>query len=97
MSQKESVHGTPEGCYFRSFQWEYDGFKFTCPAVTEAIKGKLKDIFEKWKIGYDCDRTNCKPGLVNVNVSLRQLRRVQILPDSIKYTNGATDANLRLS
>ena len=91
-----NVNDTAEATYVRSLKWEYDGFYYTCRGMTETLKDKLKTIFDAWKIGFNVDKVDCKPGFMNLNVTQRQFKRVQFAfdPSKITYTKGATIENL---
>lgn len=93
MADKESVQKTPEGAYVAALQWEFDGHRYVCRGVSEPVKDKLKEVFEKWRIGFDCDKVDCKPNTLNVNVTKRQFQRVEFVPDKVKL-KGATSENL---
>ncbi len=81
-----NVNSTSEAAYVRGLKWDFDGHIYTCKAVPESVKDKLKDIFEKWGIGYFGDKSECKGNACNVHVMARQFKRVEFTLDQLKPT-----------
>jgi hypothetical protein len=82
-----NVNETPEATYVRGLLWETDGYSWVCKNVSETVRAKLKDIFDRWQIGYHSDTINCKGNSANVYVTARQFWRVQFSFDKTTTEN----------
>ena len=76
-TDKPGVMGTPEATYISGLKWTFNGSHYLVRDTTEAIRTKLGEIFNKWRIGWHADKivTGPKPGYI-VYVSKRQFDRV---------------------
>lgn len=72
-----SVNDSPEAAYVRALKWDFDGYRWVCKAVPESVRDKLKEVFNKWGIGYHADRNDCKGNATNIHVTARQFERVE--------------------
>lgn len=80
------VNSTAEAAYVRALKWDTNGWHFECRGIPESIKDKLKEIFDKWGVGFAGDRLDCKGNTMNVNVTARQWRRVKFTLDKPSAT-----------
>lgn len=81
---KVSVQGTPEAAYVKALKWDFDGYHYVCKNLPENVKDKLKEVFDKWGIGYHGDRYECKPNCTNLFVTAKQFARVEFTFDQPK-------------
>lgn len=73
----KSVMGTPEALYVGGLKWEWNGYQYLVRDTTEAMRTKLGEIFNLWRIGWHADKHEiAKKWYISVIVSKRQFDRV---------------------